>query len=184
MALGTWFLNTKRKKDTGMATLTNRIDFVVGNEVLINEQDTNADFFLSEDGSLLYSKSSGDYSVLLGGNWRFELVVDSSTGLCVKLQCFLDELSVTHTALELPQYQQKKVYVVCEEPLSSACGCHYLPFEDSVFWDYTKHLLCIGDPRSTGQAIEFTNKTIAIIDDTKLRCVYLLLNSISSDTIF
>lgn len=36
----------------------------------------------------------GDYSILLGGNWRFELIVDSSTGLCVKFQSLLDELKV------------------------------------------------------------------------------------------
>lgn len=99
----------------------------------------------------------------------------------MKVQCFLDELSVTHTALETPHSQQKNVYIISEEGLSPACGCHYFPFEDIAFWDHEKHLLCIGNPYSAGQAVEFTNKTIAIIENGKLMCVYLSLNSISDD---
>lgn len=184
MALGSWFLNNKKKNNTTIDTLANRIGFMVGGAILSYEQDSNGDFFLTEDKSLLYNKSSGDYSILLGGNWRFELIVDSSSGLCIKVQCFLDELSVTHTALELPQFQKKKVYVTSDEPLSPACGCHYVPFEDIAFWDSKKHLLCIGNPNSAGQAVEFTNNTIAIIENGKLMCVYLSLASIWGDTVF
>lgn len=184
MALGTWFLNNKKKISTNIDALMNRIRFVVGDSILLDKHESNGDFFLTKDKSLLYNKSSGDYSILLGGNWRFELIIDSSTGLCVKVQCFLDELSVTHTMLELPRSSPKSVYVTSDEPLSPACGCHYLPFEDIAFWDPQKHLLCIGNPYSAGQAVEFTNKTIAIIENGKLMCVYLSLSSISGGTIF
>ncbi len=184
MALGTWFLNNKKKVATNIDALTNRIEFAVGDSILSDEQDSNGDFFLTKDKSLLYNKSSGDYSVLLGGNWRFELIIDSYTGLCVKVQCFLDELSVTQTSLEIPQCSQKSVYVTSDEPLSPACGCHYYPFENMAFWDPKKHLLCIGNPYSSGQAVEFTNNTIAIIENGKLMCVYLSLSSISGDALF
>lgn len=180
--MGTWFLNSKKKISRTTDAFTNQIEFVVGDFIVSGEQDFNGDFFVTKDKSLLYSKqSSGDYSVLLGGNWRFELIVDSSTGLCVKVQCFLDELSVKYTALEIPQSQRKNIYVISNELLSPGCGCHYFPFEDIAFWDHKKHLLCIGNPYSGGQAVEFTNKTIAIIEDGKLICVYLSLNSILGD---
>ena len=55
------------------------------------------EFYLAKDKSLMYqSIIDGDYSILLGGNWRFELIVDSSTGLCVKFQSLLDELKVLY----------------------------------------------------------------------------------------
>lgn len=184
MALGTWFLNRRRKYDANAGILTNQISFAVGDSILPVQQNSHADFFLTKDKSLLYSGSLGDYSVLLGGNWRFELIVDSSTGLCVKIQCFLDELNVICTALELPQYQIKNVYVTSDEPLSPSCGCHYYPFEDNVFWDAQKHILCIGNPNSVGEAVEFTPKTVAVIKNGKLFCVYLILDSLMGDPVF
>lgn len=76
----------------------------------------------------------------------------------MKVQCFLDELSVKYTALEIPQSQRKNVSVISNELLSPGCGCHYFPFEDIAFGDHKKHLLCIGNPYSGGQTVEFTKK--------------------------
>lgn len=184
MALGTWFLNNSKRSIIHNDTSAEQIAFVVGNNILPEERYFKDDFLLMKDKSLLYSKSSGDYSVFLGGNWRFELIIDSSTGLCIKIQCFLDELDVSCMGLELPKFQRKRVYVASKEPLSPACGCHYFPFRDAAYWDSQKYILCIGDPNSAGESVEFSNKTIAVIEKGKLMCVYLVLDSLTGYTVF
>lgn len=184
MALGTWFLNNKKKSNINREISTEQIAFAIGNNISLDEQYFKDDFLLTKDKSLLYSKSSGDYSVLLGGNWRFELIIDSSTGLCMKIQCFLDELNVSYTVLELPKSQRKSVYITSDEPLSPACGCHYFPFRDAAYWDSQKYILCIGSPNSAGEAVEFSNKTIAVIEKEKLMCVYLVLDSLTGYMVF
>ena len=80
----------------------NKIEFMIGDLYDRDSVKDRNDFYLTEDRSLLYqSTTNGDYSILLGGNWRFELIVDSSTGLCIKFQSFLDELKVLHKPLVL-----------------------------------------------------------------------------------
>lgn len=184
MALGTWFLNRKGKLIEKTTPLTPKVSFVVGDSSLSLQQGSHADFFLTQDKSLMYGKPSGDYSVLLGGNWRFELIADSSTGLCVKIQCFLDKLNIICAALDLPPYQQKNIYVTSDEPLSPTCGCHYFPFEDHVFWDPQKHILCVGNPNRDGESVEFTSKTVAVIKNGELQCVYLILDGVVDVPIF
>ena len=81
----------------------NKIEFMIGDLYDRDSVKGRNDFYLTEDRSLLYqSTTNGDYSILLGGNWRFELIVDSSTGLCIKFQSFLDELKFLHKPLVFP----------------------------------------------------------------------------------
>ena len=90
----------------------NKIEFMIGDLYDRDSVKDRNDFYLTEDRSLLYqSTTNGDYSILLGGNWRFELIVDSSTGLCIKFQSFLDELKVLHKPLVLPESKARRVFI-------------------------------------------------------------------------
>lgn len=182
MALGSWFLN--REKDKQENTKTSKMFFSIEDPKYFRLIPSNSGFCLTEDSSLLYNGLKGDFSVLLGGNWRFELIVDSQTGLCTHLQCFLKKLEVTAASLDLPDSIIKDLYFVGEKPLEPGCGCHYLPFNNMAFWDEKKKILCYGDPSSNGEAVEFTPKTIAIIKDAQLKCMFLDLDCIDREISF
>lgn len=123
----------------------NKIEFMIGDLYDRDSVKDRNDFYLTEDRSLLYqSTTNGDYSILLGGNWRFELIVDSSTGLCIKFQSFLDELKVLHKPLVLPESKARRVFIKSGEMLFPGEGCHYHPFSNKVYWDERKNILCIG----------------------------------------
>ena len=138
----------------------------------------DSSFYLDEDSSLLYNGLQGDFSVLLGGNWRFELIVDSQTGLCTHMQSFLKQLEVRAANLDLPDPIATDLYFVGENPLEHGGGCHYHPFDNMAFWDEKKKILCCGDPHSKGEAVEFTPKTIAMLQEGQLKSIYLVLDSI------
>ena len=137
------------------------------------------EFYLAKDKSLMYqSIIDGDYSILLGGNWRFELIVDSSTGLCVKFQSLLDELKVLYKHLVLPESKARKVFVKSDEILYPGEGCHYYPFVNKAYWDERKNILCIGNPDAVGEAIEFASHIIMVVKKYQLVCLYLNLNNV------
>ena len=90
----------------------NRMEFMIGDLYDSDSAKDRNGFYLAGDKSLMYQSTiDGDYSILLGGNWRFELIVDSFTGLCVKFQSFLDELKVLHKPLVLPESKSRRVFV-------------------------------------------------------------------------
>lgn len=158
----------------------NRMEFMIGD---LYDSDSATDrngFYLAGDKSLMYQSTiDGDYSILLGGNWRFELIVDSFTGLCVKFQSFLDELKVLHKPLALPESKARRVFVKSDEMLCAGEGCHYQPFVNKAYWDERKNILCIGNPDVIGEAIEFTPHIIMVVKKYQLVCLYLNLNNIS-----
>ncbi len=141
-------------------------------------------FYIADDTSLLYSGLDGDYSVLLGGNWRFELVVDSQTGLCTHIQSFLEKLEVTDADLTLPMAVSKDLYFADESSLEPGGGCHYHPFSNTAFWDKKKKVLCFGDPDGQGEAVEFTPKTIAVIKENQLKSIFLNLDGMKRQISF
>ena len=141
-------------------------------------------FYIADDTSLLYSGLDGDYSVLLGGNWRFELVVDSQTGLCTHIQSFLEKLEVTDADLTLPMAVSKDLYFADESSLEPGGGCHYHPFSNTAFWDKKKKVLCFGDPGCQGEAVEFTPKTIAVIKENQLKSIFLNLDGMKRQISF
>ena len=145
---------------------------------------SDSTFYIDADSSLLYKGLQGDFSVLLGGNWRFELIVDSQTGLCTHMQSFLKNLEVTAADLELPDSVEKDLYFICENSRESGGGCHYYPFTNMTFWDAKKKILCYGDPVSEGEAVEFTPKTIAIIKEAQLKSMYLVLDCVNREISF
>ena len=160
------------------------MNFIIGDSKYCQYKTSDYHFYITEDTSLLYNGLRGGYSVLLGGNWRFELIVDSLTGLCTHIQSFLGKLEVTYTTLKLPEYESKDLYFTKEEPLYPGGGCYYFPFASKAFWDAQGRVLCFGDPDSKGNAVEFTPKTIAVIDKKRLMCVYLLLDDITGEIVF
>ncbi|MBO4988929.1 MAG: hypothetical protein J6D37_01220 [Clostridia bacterium] len=135
-------------------------------------------FYLAEDKSLLYNKSGGDFSILLGGNWRFELMADSSTGKCVKYQSLLAKLRFQESVLCLPTSKRGEVFFKSNDELMYSSGCHYLPFEDKVYYDREKQIMCIGMKDRDGCAIEFTEGIIAVINNQQLLAIYLNLKGI------
>ena len=158
----------------------NKIEFVIGELYDIDSVNCINHFKLTGDGSLLYRPiKSGDYSILLGGNWRFELIVDSSTGVCIKFQSFLDELKVVRRTLDLPDAKARRVFIKRDEMLIPGEGCHYHPFSDKVYWDERKNILCIGNPESLGEAVEFAPHIIMVVKNGQLDCLYLNLHNVS-----
>lgn len=186
MALGSWLLRKKSgaKGVKDRFSMARSIDFVIGKQPWTGKRETEPFFMLADDKSLLYNRSLGDYSIMLGGNWRYELIVNSKDGLCVKIQCFLAELNAAHVSMELPEAQKKNVYVNNKDILYPGGGCHYLPFEDKVYWDPQKHILCIGKKDCVGETVEFAERTFAVIDNGKLLCIYLNLDELSDCVIF
>ena len=184
MALGSWFLNHEMEKQEENEK-KGRMFFSIGEPKYCRFIPSDSTFYLADDSSLLYNNGlQGDYSVLLGGNWRFELIVDSQTGLCIHMQSYLNKLEVTAASLDLPDSIVKDLYFVSENPLEKGCGCHYHPFINMAFWDEKKKILCYGDPYSKGEAVEFTPKTIAIIKDAQLKSMYLVLDCIDGEISF
>lgn len=183
MALGSWFLIREEDKKENNTKPSNMF-FCIEDPKYCRLIPSDSTFYLTDDSSLLYNGLQGDYSVLLGGNWRFELIVDSHTGLCTHIQSFLKKLEITASNLELPDATTKDLYFVSENPLESGCGCHYHPFNNMAFWDEKKKILCFGDPCSKGEAIEFTPKTIAIIKGAQLKSMFLALDCIDREISF
>lgn len=158
----------------------NRIEFMIGDLYDRDSAKDRSGFYLAKDKSLMYQSTiNGDYSVLLGGNWRFELIVDSSTGLCVKFQSFLDELKVLHQPLVVPKSKARRVFIKSDEMLYPGEGCHYHPFENKVFWDERKDILCIGNPDEGGEVIEFAPYITMVVKKHQLVCLYLALHHVS-----
>ena len=150
--------------------------FIIGEEIELDNKNNN--FCLAEDTSLIYNKDEGDYSVLLGGNWRTELIINSSTGQLIKFQSFLAQLNIIEQEIIIPKSKKNNIYFISEEEIEPYEGCHYNPFRNDVYWDNKNKILCFGDPNITGEAIEFTEKITVIIKDEQLICIYLQLDSI------
>ena len=79
-------------------------------EIIKIQNEKLDDLLLEDDSSLLYDGLHGNYSVLIGGNWRFELVVDTSTGLCTQIRSFLQQMSVIEADLVLPKSEKKDLF--------------------------------------------------------------------------
>ena len=183
MALGSWFLNNQMDKQRKYAE-TGKMLFSIEGTKYCRFIPPDSSFFLAKDSSLLYRGLQGDFSVFLGGNWRFELIVDSHTGLCTHIQSYLKKMEVKARSLDLPDSIVRDLYFVSSNTLEHGGGCHYHPFLNMAFWDGMKKLLCFGDPNSKGEAIEFTPKTIAIIKDAQLKSMYLVLAGIDMEISF
>lgn len=141
-------------------------------------------FNLSPDSSLLYSGRGGDYSILLNGNWHFELMVDSRTGLCTHAQCFLRGLNVSTGSIHLPGASPADLYFSGDDPLEPWTGCHYQMSASDVIWDSVQEMLFIGNQTATGDAVEFAPNNIAIIDGNKLIGLCLVLKDIGCNLFF
>lgn len=157
-----------------------KMRFLVGDSCSMGATDDGNRFYLADDKSLLYSaRVSGDYSVLLGGNWRFELIVDSATGLCVYFQSFLAELHALHRPIDLPESRHKRLFFEKSNLMYPGEGCHYLNIKNKVYWDERTKILCVGTPNTPGEAVEFTPQTIAVIKNDQLCCLYLVLSNVT-----
>ena len=176
---GTWFLNHKcgNKDNRKMCFYTKEPKY----RQLIPSQ---SNFRLEEDSSLLYDGLHGDFSVLLGGNWRFELVVDTQTGLCTQIRSFLQQMDVTEANLVIPKSEQKDLFFCSDTELVAGGGCHYFPFQNSILWDEKKRILCFGNPNSEGHKVHFIPQVYAIIHSGQLECVFMDLQHINRDISF
>ena len=141
-------------------------------------------FYTSSDQSLLYDNQRGDFSVLLGGDWRRELIVDSTTGKCIKIQSQLYNMPLKHSCLNVPFAERRAVYFKSDDKLSSLSGCHYFPFDDTAYFDPHNYILCFGNPLASGQAIEFSPNIIAVIDNENLNCIFMVLDKDKCKNIF
>lgn len=146
-------------------------------EYNLMENNLHGNFSIKNDKSLLYSIKGGDFSILLGDDWRFELNVDGNTGKCINIQGLLIGL-IENTNLEIPKKVTGNLFFCSDEQLISGTGCQYSPFESKVFYDPKKQILCIGKKDITGTAIEFADKIVAVILNGDLKAIYLNLKGI------
>ena len=158
--------------------------FVADTENKSYNNDANCKFILAGDNSLLHTKHGGDFSLYLGNDWRFEIMVDSATGLCVKPQIFLDQLPVTFKLLHFPEGMRCGVRFSKREVLIAGDGCHYIPFDTTAYWDKNQEILCIGSPEPCGCAVEFINHAAMCLKGRKLCSLYLSLKGLHADRCF
>ena len=138
-------------------------------------------FVLNHDTSLEHTTAeNGDFSVYLGGNWRFELSVDCATGRCVKLTGFMSKLTAKQKSLAVPKAEPSVLICRSDRLLSEHFGCYSADPTNSVFFDPERLILCLGDPEAAGTAVEFADRTVAVIDSGHMRCVYLLLDNLEN----
>ena len=80
---------------------------------VLTQRAVEGHFSFTQDQSLLYPTNGADFSVLLGGNWRFELMVKSSSGKCLAFQAFLGELNIERICLEFPIGHKGELFFCC-----------------------------------------------------------------------
>lgn len=142
-------------------------------------------FTLHKDGSLLYSDKGASYSVILGDNWRYELLVDHMSGKCVGYSSLLYQMPIEIKSIPSLTSEKKSLYFIEAEnsPLDQHSGCSYTPFINKAYFDKEKSVLCIGDIGAQGEHIEFADNIIATVEDSSLKCLYLKLENIKSSNI-
>lgn len=144
-------------------------------------QRSDGHFYLSSDTSLLLTdERPSDFSLYLGGNWRFEMAIDSKTGECLRVSGFVSKLTAKRAVLELPDAEP--MTLICRsEKIEPGKAC-YSPYPvNSVLYDPRNKILCLGDPEAEGEAIEFADCSVAVLSDRVLKCVYLILNNMTAD---
>ncbi len=132
--------------------------------------------------SLIYSKPLGDFTILLGGDWRLEISVDSRTGKCI---CFQGNMvgNIKELNLNIPSSRKGDLFFRYQNYIAGT-GCHYLSIIDNIYYDSKEKIVCIGNPLTEGIAIEFTENTIVVLSDDKLVAVYLKLINLPELTKF
>ena len=135
------------------------------------------EFCLAENTSLLYSKGKpGDFGVYLAKNWRFELKFDAKTGECVDFTGFMSKLTAKESKLNVPDAVPRKL--ICKsDNMDAGKMCYSTSPSNSVHYDCTKKILCIGDPEAAGEAIEALDKTVFVLDNGSISAVYLILDN-------
>ncbi len=134
-------------------------------------------FRLTSNTSLEYIGSGeGDFSVYLAGNWRFELSVDCSSGRCARLTGFMSKLTAKQADLNIPAAEPKVMYCRSDRLMSENFGCYSAYPVNSVYFDPKKLVMCIGDPEAEGEAGEFLDDAVAVINAGRLVCIYLRLD--------
>lgn len=129
-------------------------------------------FSIMADHSLLYSTQGGNFSVLLGGDWRFELNVDGNTGRCINFQGTMIG-DIQEKDMEIPSHHKGDVFLYRKDKFLIGSGCQYPFIEDHAYYDSIHKILCVGNPYSNGTAIEFADKTVAVICNNTLIAMYL-----------
>ena len=140
--------------------------------------DSADHFYFTDDTSLLHSTTlGGDVSVYLDGLPRFEIVVDSATGICVYIQAYLNQLRVKSTDLRIPDFR-KNYLIFSSDDLSTS---YYLSKADQFFIDLKRHILCFGNPEAVGKSTEFCDKAVAITNNGDLECIYMNLEDVFNE---
>lgn len=154
--------------------------FEIGEQYRIGDGEIYR-FCLSDDSSLTYKSPIRFkiYNISLGGNWRIQLIADCDTGRCIKVECYLSGIIAERTSLSVPKSEQRELHFIADEIMRLGEGCCYTPFSDEISYDAENRILCFGNHTAVGRAIEFAPKTIAVVDNGSLKCVYLLLDDVS-----
>lgn len=169
---------SKKRVDSVNAESDSEMKFEIG------ERRARGDghFDLTDNTSLIYSGSQeADFGVYLARNWRFEMKVDTDTGECVGLTGFMSKLTAKKSSLVLPAAEPKKLLCKSARLDSGAAGCYSESPANSVHFDPEKKILCLGDPEGAGEAVEFADRIIAVVNAGNLVCVYMLLDNIADD---
>lgn len=144
--------------------------------------------YIVEDTSVLFKESIEikedfsfreiDFSILLGGNWRFSLDACSKTGKCIVFICFLDTSKYKAEKLIIPQNRKGELFFVPDDIMERGSGTHYFPFENTCYYDETADVICYGNPYIHGETIEFATNTYAVLRAEQLVAIYIKISNI------
>lgn len=151
--------------------------------IIFSKRSIVGEFELHDDSSLTYAVDNGGFSILLGGKWALCLIADYQTGKVEGFETIVDDLSIIISDLSIPKRVEGALMFSSDEELNRGSGCHYIPFENKIYYDEKMKIMCIGDKNAKGQAVEFAKNIIAVVDDVKLVSIYLDLNEIDIEHI-
>lgn len=137
---------------------------------------------IAEDTSVIFEELETDldlgYTISLGGDWRYLMDLSHKTGRCGPLRCFLEGVDVYEEKLSIPKCKKGELYFVDDEEMTEYSGTMYFPFENKCYYDEKSNILCIGNPYSPGETIEFVSNTYAVINGNRLAAVFMIVNSL------
>lgn len=147
-------------------------------DVIFNNQCIMGEFAFYDDSSLVYQVDNGGFNVLLGGNWALSLIVDYKTGRVEGFETLFNALNIIESELTLPICQKGTLFFSSNEELIKGSGCHYLPFENKIYYDAKNKIMCIGNRNADGMIVEFANSIIAVVNNSKLVTMYMNLREV------
>lgn len=134
---------------------------------------------MTSDTSLLFDPWPIDinFSILLAGNWRYSLEMNSKTKKCIAFTGFFNELECELADLDILNSQKGELFFYDDMiKFISGSGCHYEKFTDKCYIDIKKNIIYIGKKNFSGNIIEFAKDTFAVISESSLEGIFVKIS--------